>query len=171
MTSYLAAWHSSDGVNPSHFPRKTQLSLFPSVSFDLGSYWKLSEMILFATQGVSLQGEEFQSSHKWRTKLLSYLGSSLWGGTKNKRTTPANRLGLNGVISPESGVKVILDLSYLLLWSLAKIPREESHQFTPSNHRCCSREGSGTGLRKSLQSNSTLSSNNFISLVGMPKGT
>lgn len=30
------------------------------------------------------------------------------------------------------------------------------------HHRCCSQEGSGAGLRESLQSNSTLSNNNFF---------
>lgn len=42
MTSYLAAWHSSDGVNPSHFPRKTPAFSFPECQL---WPWKLLEAV------------------------------------------------------------------------------------------------------------------------------
>lgn len=140
--------------------------LFLSTNFDLQTCWKLSEMTLFVTCGVfSCRTKSF--SHYTNEPKFFCTWEAHFDLVQKQTTAKANRKAkqsLNVVISLGSGVTIIPECHS----SASPANGSDTQRSRPTVYtKPCRQEGSG--LRKPLQSNPTLSSNHFISLVGIAK--
>lgn len=165
---YLAASQSSDAFNTYCFP-KGNPALFPSTNFDLQTCGTLSEMTLLATHGVSPCRMKSFSHNTDELKCVSSWKAHFWVGTKtnNSKNKQKTKPSLSVIICLGSGVTIIPEChSSASPVNGNDTPRRQSSVYTKHCRRC-SQEGAG--LRKSLQSDVTLSSNNFISLAGLAK--